>query len=351
MSRGHSPTVRRRRLASELRRLREVASLTIEEVSEKLECSASKISRVETGHVGVTPRDVRDMLDLYGLGQHEREALVQLAREARKKGWWHAYHDVFTGAFVGLESDASSLRAFQALLVPGLLQTEDYTRAVIRAIRPDIEDADLAQRVAARLERQRLLTHAEPLGYSAVIDEAALHRMVGGPAVMHAQLRHLLEITALPNVTVQVVPFGAGAHPGLEGAFLILEFPEPADPDVVYVENTGVGVYLEQQADVIRYVTMFDHLRANAFPPGDTRALIAGLIDRLALSRGTPTVTWSAMTGTGWRKSSSSGAGNDCVEIANRGKDVLVRDSKNPDGGVVRFDPVEWTVFLNTLDG
>jgi len=258
--------------------LRESARLTIEEVSEKLECSASKISRMETGHVGVTPRDARDMLELYGIAEDEREALVQLAREARKKGWWHAYNEVFTGAFVGLESEASSLRAFQALLVPGLLQTEDYTRAVIRAIRPDAGEADIEQRVAARLARQRLLTCADPPEYWAVIDEGALRRTVGGPEVMRAQLRRLGEVAALPNVTLQVVPFRAGAHSGLEGPFLILGFPEQADPDVVYVENTSMGVYLEQYADVRRYTLMFDHLRAAALKPDDT----IGLIDSIA---------------------------------------------------------------------
>src|SRR6184192_417707 len=157
MARGQSPTVRRRRLASELRRLREAADLTIDEVGEKLECSASKISRIETGHVGVTPRDARDMLALYGITGDEKEALVQLAREARKKGWWHAYNEVFTGAFVGLESDASSLHTHQALLVPGLLQTEGYIRAVVRATRPDAPEMEVERRVRARLTRQKLL--------------------------------------------------------------------------------------------------------------------------------------------------------------------------------------------------
>src|ERR1051325_4118372 len=158
MARGQSPTVRRRRLASELRRLREATRLTIDEVGEKLECSASKISRIETGHVGVTPRDVRDMLELYAIDEDQREALVQLAREARKKGWWHAYNEVFTGSFVGLESDAASLHTHQALLVPGLLQTEHYIRTIMRAVRPDAGEEELERRVVARLTRQRLLT-------------------------------------------------------------------------------------------------------------------------------------------------------------------------------------------------
>jgi transcriptional regulator with XRE-family HTH domain len=281
MVRGPSPTVRRRRLAAELRRLRESAELTIDEVGEKLECSASKISRIETGHVGVTPRDVRDMLEVYGIEDDGREALVQLAREARKKGWWHAYNEVFTGSFVGLETDASSLHTHQALLVPGLLQTEGYTRAVIRAIRPDVTESDMERRVAARVVRQRLLTDAHPPEYWAVIDEAALRRKVGGPEIMRAQLERLVELAALPHVTLQVVPFSAGAHAGMEAPFLILGFPEQADPDVVYVENTTSGVYLEQPSDVHRYTLMFDHLRAAALKPDDTVAMVEQAADRL----------------------------------------------------------------------
>jgi transcriptional regulator with XRE-family HTH domain len=282
VSRGQGPTVRRRRLASELRRLREAADLTIDEVGEKLECSASKISRIETGHVGVTPRDVRDMLELYGVLGDDREALVQLSREARTRGWWHAYSEVFTGAFVGLEADASSLRAFQALLVPGLLQTEEYARAVIRAMRPDADDAEVERRVVARLARQRLLTDVSPPEYWAVIDEAVLHRSVGGPEVMAAQLRRLLESAALPHVTIQVVPFGTGAHPGMEGPFVILGFPEQADPDVVYVDSTTSGAYLEMPADVRRYALMFDHLRAAALKPDDSVDLISTFAEAAA---------------------------------------------------------------------
>jgi transcriptional regulator with XRE-family HTH domain len=283
MSRGPSPTVRRRRLAARLRELRENANLTIDEVGDKLECSASKISRIETGHVGVTPRDVRDMLEVYGVDDDEREALVQLAREARKKGWWHAYNEVFTGSFVGLESDASSLHTHQALLVPGLLQTEAYTRAVIRAIRPDAAEDDVELRVRARLNRQKLITEeSNPPEYWAVLDEAVLHRVVGGAEAMREQLKKLVELASLPHVTLQVVPFSAGAHAGMEGPFLILGFPEQADPDVVYVENTTSGVYLEQQEDVHRYTLMFDHLRAAALKPDDTVEMVDRTADRLS---------------------------------------------------------------------
>ena len=281
MVRGHSPTVRRRRLASELRRFREAAELTIDEVGEKLECSASKISRIETGTVGVTPRDVRDMLELYGIEEDRREALVQLAREARQKGWWHAYNEVFTGSFVGLEAEAASLHTHQALLVPGLLQTEDYTRAVIRAVRPGVETAEIEKRVQGRMARQRLLTESQPPEYWAVLDEAVLHRVTGGPEVMHAQLTRLVEAAAMPNVTLQVVPFGAGAHAGMEAPFLILGFPEQADPDVVYVENSMSGVYLEEASDVHRYALIFDHLRAAALDPENTVDMVSRMADRL----------------------------------------------------------------------
>ncbi len=282
MARDHSPTVRRRRLAGELRRLRDQAQLTIDDVAEKLECSASKISRIETGHVGVTPKDTRELLKLYGVDADQLEALVQLAREARKKGWWHTYNEVFTGAFVGLEAETSSLRAYQALLIPGLLQTEDYMRAVIRAARPDATDAQVEKRVKARLARQRLLTDPDPPRYWAVIDEAVLCRTVGGPKVMHAQLNWLAARATLPHVTIQVLPFQVGAHAGMEGPFLILGFPEQADPDVVYVDNTTAGIYLEEPSEILRYTLMFDHLRAAALAPDDTLTRIAAAAARFS---------------------------------------------------------------------
>jgi transcriptional regulator with XRE-family HTH domain len=280
MTRDHSPTVRRRRLSSELRRLRDRASLTIEDVAEKLECSSSKISRIETGHTSVNPKDTRQLLELYGVDAEQLEALVQLSKDARKKGWWHSYNEVFTGAFVGLEAETSSLRAFQALLVPGLLQTEDYMRAVIRAARPDATPAHVDKRVKARLARQQLLTDIDPPRYWAVIDEAVLHRRVGGDAVMRAQLNWLIARASLPHVTIQVLPFSAGAHAGMEGPFLILGFPEQADPDVVYVDNTTAGIYLEEPAEILRYTLMFDHLRAAALGPDDTLTRITEVAAR-----------------------------------------------------------------------
>lgn len=284
MVRGHSPTVRRRRLAAELRRLRDRSQLTIDDVATKLKCSASKISRIETGHTGVSPKDARELLRLYGVPDDELEALVQLAREASKKGWWHVYQEVFTGAFVGLEADASSLRAYQALLVPGLLQTQDYMRAVIRAARPDATPAEVDKRVQARLARQQLLLEPDPPRYWAVIDEAVLCRSVGGAEVMADQLRALTVRATLPHVTIQVLPFSAGAHAGMEGPFLILSFPEQVDPDVVYVDNTAAGIYLEDPAEILRYTLMFDHLRAAALSPDDSLTVIADGISRFTAS-------------------------------------------------------------------
>lgn len=280
MARGHSPTVRRRRLAGELRRLRDGAGLTIEDVADKLSCSTSKISRIETGHVGVNPKDARELLTLYGVEADHLEALVQLSRQARNKGWWHAYNEVFTGAFVGLEAETSSLRAYQALLVPGLLQTQEYMRAVIRSARPDESPAQVEKRVKARLARQNLLTDVDPPRYWAVIDEAVLCRPVGGALAMRAQLNWLIARAGLPHVTIQVMAFGGGAHAGMEGPFLILGFPEPADPDVVYLDSITTGIYLEDPAAIRRYTLIFDHLRAAALGPEESLARIADAAER-----------------------------------------------------------------------
>lgn len=282
MPRGSSPTLRKRRLVSELRRLREEAGLTIEEVGDKLECSASKISRIETGRVGVSPRDVRDMLDLYGSAGPVVDELVQLAREARRKAWWDEYGDIVPGRYVGFEADAESIRTYQGLMIPGLLQCEAYTRALIAEVMTGVSDAELDRRVRVRKARQALLTEDDPLRIHAVVDEAALRRRVGGRDVMREQLERLRETTAEPNITVQVMPFAAGGHPGMDGPFVILSFPEHLDPDVVYIESTRSGVYLEQPSDVQSYATMFEHLVNRSLSPADSAALIAEVVLELS---------------------------------------------------------------------
>ncbi len=270
-----SPTIRRRRLGLELRRLRETAGVTIDTVAERLECSSSKISRIETGHTGATPRDVRDMLAVYGVSGAAAEGLVQVAREARQKGWWHLYGTVLTSAYVGLEAAASEIHAYEGQVVPGLLQIDNYAREMILKGRPDITQAELDRRVHVRMARQSLLTQDDPLRLWVVLDEAVFHRTVGGPGVLRKQIDHLAMVGELPNVTLQVLPFAAGAHAGMDGSFAVLCYEDPADPDVVFAENAAGGLFLEKDDELRRYRFIFDHLRASALPPDESLAFLA----------------------------------------------------------------------------
>ena len=284
MANEQSPTVRRRRLALELRRLREAARLTCEEVAEHLECSASKISRVETGRVSVSPRDVRDMLELYGVQAQQRDSLVQLARDSRQKGWWHAYSDTIQPQFatyVGLESAASEIRVYEVNLIPGLLQTEDYARTIIKAGAMNGNHEEVERKVALRMARQPALTRPEPPMLWTVVDEAALRRRVGGTELMRAQLEHVLELSSLKNVAMQVIPFGAGAHPAMGRPFVILVFPERIDTDVVYLEDLTSAFYLEDIAEVDRYNVFFNHLRATALSFDNSAALVTSVLKEL----------------------------------------------------------------------
>ncbi len=283
MASTQSPTVRRRRLALELRRLREAAKLTCEEVAEQLECSASKISRVETGRVSVSPRDVRDILEIYGVPDVQRDALVQLARESRQKGWWHAYGDSVQphfATYLGLESAASEIRIYEVNLIPGLLQTEEYARAVIAAGMVNSPRAEIERQVALRMERQRLTITSPPKVW-AVLDEAALRRQVGGAEVMRLQLEYLHELGGLRNVSLQVIPFGGGAHPAMGRPFVILVFGEEADPDVVYLEDLTSALWVENVEEVHRYNVFFNHLRATALSFDDSAALMAAVLKEM----------------------------------------------------------------------
>jgi hypothetical protein len=276
-----SPTIRRRRLGAELRRRREAAGITIDTVAEQLECSASKISRIETGHNTATPRDVRDMLGVYGVVGAEQEELIQISREARQKGWWHPYTAVLTGAYVGMEQAARSIRAYEQQVVPGLLQTEEYARAMIRAARPDITLEEVDRRVRVRLNRQSLLSQDDAIDLWVVLDEAVLSRPIGGGEVMRAQLERLVEAAELPNVTLQLLPFEVGAHAGMDGTFAILDFPEPGDPDVVYAENATGGLFLEKSEELRKYIFIFDHIRATALRPEESVNMIRKLTKEL----------------------------------------------------------------------
>jgi transcriptional regulator with XRE-family HTH domain len=274
-----SPTIRRRRLGAELRRHRDAAGVTIDVVADRLGCSPSKVSRIETGHTSATPRDVKDMLDIYGVEGEESAELVQISREARQKGWWHPFSTVLTGAFVGLEAAAKSIRAYEQQVVPGLLQTEEYAIAMIRAARPGDSEREIAQRVRVRMGRQELLIQEDPTDLWVVLDEAVLSRPVGGDAVMRDQLLRLAEASAAPNVTLQILPFAVGAHAGMDGTFSILDFPDAEDPNVVFAENATGGLFLEKSDELRKYDWIFDTIRAAALSPEESRDTIVLLAE------------------------------------------------------------------------
>lgn len=267
-----SPTLRGRRLGGELRRLREDADYTIQEVAKRLECSNSKISRIETGHVNATPRDVRDMLEFYGVGDEQRNALIQMAREVRRRGWWSSYADVPDGmpAYASLEVAAGSIHTYMALVVPALLQTEQYARAVIRAILPDLLPEEIERRVQLRMERQSILKQDDPPRFWAVLDEAMLRRPVGSVPIMRAQLDKLTEAAAVPTVTLRVLPTAVGEHAGLDGPFTIVRYSEPAEPDFVVLDGVMRELYLETADELDRYSRVFDRLCTAALPPDES---------------------------------------------------------------------------------
>ncbi|MEV6987410.1 helix-turn-helix transcriptional regulator [Sphaerisporangium sp. NPDC051017] len=266
-----SPTIRQRRLAAELQRLREVAGFAREEVAERLEWHATKVWRLENARSNVTIGDLRHLLDLYEVNGTHREALIALSRQARQKGWWTEYRDVFTGSYNDLEAQSSTLRNYEPLLVPGLLQTEAYARAVIRAA-PVMDPKEVKRRIEARMARQRLLVQ-ETTGPQlwVVIDEAAIRRPVGGAKVMREQLQRLIELEDESRITIQIIQNAVGAHPGLTGPFVILDFPNPDFfAPVVFLELAPDGMYLEETEQIMRYTLMFDHLRASALGPAES---------------------------------------------------------------------------------
>lgn len=278
---AESPTVLRRRLGMELRKLREGAGMTIEEVARHLECSMSRVSRIETGKSPARQRDVRDMLVLYEVAPEDAHhiQLLNLAKQAQQKGWWSVF-ELSNGleTYVGLEASAASLRIFQNILIPGLLQTEEYARAVMRAASlRDVQDID--HLVDLRMRRQDLLSRDTPLELWAVIDEATLRRPIGGTAVMRAQLARILASAEAPNITIQVLPLCRGAHNGLDGPFTILTFPDSTDVDVVYVPSAAWNILLDREKDVRPRTLCFDHLRAEALPPDESAELIAAAAD------------------------------------------------------------------------
>ncbi|PKW08551.1 Helix-turn-helix domain-containing protein [Streptomyces sp. 1222.5] len=273
--------VRRMLLGSQLRRLREARGITREAAGYSIRASESKISRMELGRVSFKTRDVEDLLTLYGItDEAERESLLSLAREANVAGWWHSYTDVLPTWFptyVGLEGAASLLRAYEVQFVHGLLQTEEYARAVVRRGMKGASAADVERRVALRLERQKYLLSDNAPEFHIVLDEAALRRPYGDREVMRGQLQHLIDLSERPNVRLQVMPFGFGGHSGESGAFTILSFPDADLSDVVYVEQLTSALYLDKREDVAQYEQALKELQQDSPGPDESRDLLRGL--------------------------------------------------------------------------
>jgi hypothetical protein len=282
---GGGPTVRRMLVGAQLRRLRTEQGISRERAGQAIRASEWKIHRLENGQVGFKERDIVDLLGLYGVTDpHEVEALLAMARGANTPGWWLQYAGILPlwfRAYVDLEPAAMLIRTYQGQLIPGLLQTEDYMRAVIRGAHLDESPEQVERRVALRMSRQSLITRADAPRLWAVMDEAVLRRPVGGADVMRVQLERLIDAAKLPNVTLQILPFGAGAHPAMVGAFSILRFPDQALPDIVYVEHLTNALYLDRREDVEQYLHVMETVcvrseRANKTIEILTRVLEAG---------------------------------------------------------------------------
>jgi transcriptional regulator with XRE-family HTH domain len=273
------PTVRRRRLGTELRKLRESNAYKLEEVAAQLGVAPSTLSRIETGKAPTKSAYLNQMLEMYGVVDPAlRQVLVDMAREGHRKGWWAAYDDVLPSGFdiyVGLEAETAAVRGYEVSIVHGLLQTPDYARAVIREMFPRFGTDQIERLVDLRIERQRRFGDDPPLELWVILDEAVIRRPVGGEPVMRAQLEHLLDSAAKPYVTLQVLPFSCGAHAAHAGGFSILEFPDRNDSEVAYVESVAGMIVMEKDREVRARAEVFDRLRAAALAPGASTELIA----------------------------------------------------------------------------
>jgi transcriptional regulator with XRE-family HTH domain len=276
------PTVRRRRLGSELRRLRESHSIKLEEVADRLGLAPSTLSRIETGKAPTRIGYLKALLELYGVyDPGQRQAMLEMARDGHRRGWWAVWDGVLPtgfGVWVGLEAEAASLRVYEAQVVHGLLQTEDYARAVMSTVRRRQSAEEIERLVRLRMQRQDVLHRPQPLDLWLILDEAVLRRMAGPSRVMREQLEYLYEACQWTNVTVQVLGFGSGMHPALGGSFAIIEFPERLDPDVVYTEGVTGQAYIEERDREVRARSeAFDFLRASALPPAESARLIRSI--------------------------------------------------------------------------
>jgi hypothetical protein len=274
-----SPTVSRRELGAQLRALRAERGWTVEQVAERLLISSSKVSRLETGQRGASPRDIRDLCDLYGLGDEDRQRLADLAKAGKRQPWWQPLSLPYS-TYVGLEAEATQIRDFGLGVVPGLLQTRDYARAVLRAIVPARSADEVENLLEGRIARQqRVLSAGNPPQFQAILDASVLHRVVGSPAIMRAQLRRLVEASQMPDVTVRVVPYEAGALPVPNNKFIILSFGAPLLPDVVFIEGLTGDLYIDRKDDTDTYHAAFQALEALAATSDDTRDIITSLLE------------------------------------------------------------------------
>lgn len=268
---GASLTVRQRELGKQLRQLRYQHGLTVEDVAGQLLCSATKVSRLETGMRRPSLRDVRDLCALYNLDERTSTELMNLARRAREQGWWTQYIDVSFEPYIGLEAEATAITCYSMYYVPGLLQTEEYARALIKAITPRIDPEVYEQRVEVRLRRQQLLEQGNRPRYRVLLDEAVLHRRVGGTQVMYAQLSKILEAEKKDQAAVQIIPFDIGAHAAQDSNFVLLEFDEPSASPVIYVEGLTGSRYIDREADVDRYRETVERLRDSALDQHESK--------------------------------------------------------------------------------
>jgi hypothetical protein len=271
MAAGTGPAVRRRQLMTE-------------HVAGQLDWHPTKIMRIETGRTAPHPNDVRVMLGLYGVADNDvLTGLLKLAKDARQRGWWYSYKDVLLSRFelfLGLESEADTIRDFELSMIPGLLQTSDYARELMRGLM-SFDAAEIERWIELRMARQQILARDDAPHLWAILDEAAVHRVVGGKAVMQAQLLHLADTAAQGKITVQVLPYSAGPHPGQAGPFIILGFAELTEPEVVYMETVGGNLYVDKPEEVRLFTTVFDQLRAVALSPAQSAAMLQTLAGEL----------------------------------------------------------------------
>jgi transcriptional regulator with XRE-family HTH domain len=277
---GAIPNVHQRELGAHLRQLRHGRGLTVDDVARELLCSATKISRIETGARAASLRDVRDLCRIYGVA--DPTDLMDLAKRAREPGWWTRFEDLGLGPYIGLEQEATAIKLFSMYFVPGLLQTADYARAIITGIAPKMESKILDQRIEARMRRQQVLEREDPPRFEVLLDEAVLHRQVGGPDVMAAQLDRILQRVREQKASVRVIPFTAGAHGSVDSNFVFFDFADASIPNMIFIEGLSDNIYRQRPAELERYLEALKYLRNAALSPRDSANLIAQIRSRHA---------------------------------------------------------------------